>query len=159
MADRVFWYQLHVFQICVWVFCTLPCLALVIYFFPKLAVFFAGGPQRSSMAVIKVVVIAVPIVLLFVALLYLALLLGAVLNVLVVRVLIRELRVPEARSLLLQFYSDPRWLYQHPGTKNFPWWISLWGGMGKNPRLNRWAATLTAGMISLVYGADSRPPA
>ena len=159
MADKVFWYQLHVFQTCVWVFCALPCLALVIYFFPNLAAFFAAGPQRSSMVVIKAVVIVAPSVLLFVGLLFLAFLLGAALNVLVVRMLVRELRMPEAGVLLLKIYSDPRWLYQGKGARNFPWWVSLWGGMGKTPRLNQWCASLTSGIISLVYGTGDRPRA
>ena len=157
LADRVFWCQLHVFQICIWIFCTLPCLALVVYLFPRLAAFFAAGPQRSSMAVIKALVIIAPMVLLFAGLLYLAFLLGAALNVLVVRLLVRELHMPEARNVLLQFYSDPRWLYQNRGTRNFPWWISLWGGMGNNRRLNRWCARLTSGTVLLLYGSGFRP--
>lgn len=151
LADRVYWCQLHVFQACVWIFCTLPCLALVIYFFPELAAFFAMGPQRSSMAVIKSAVILLPAVLLFMGVLYLAFLLGAVFNVLVVRILIRELRMPEARDLLLRIYSDPRWLQQNRGSRNFPWWIPLWGGMGKNKRLNRLCQRVTGWTAQLIY--------
>ncbi|MGA9852026.1 MAG: hypothetical protein WBR15_03770 [Gammaproteobacteria bacterium] len=153
LADKVFWYQLHVFQVCLLLFCTLPCLAIVIVLLPKLAPFMAAGPQRSSMTVLKVLVVLAPMVLVFVALACLACLFAAVLNVFFIRLFVPALRLPEARGILLQFYSDPRWLYQSRGTKSFPWWISPWGGMGSNKRLNRLCQRVTAWAIGVAYGA------
>lgn len=151
LAEKAYWYQLHVFQACHWLFATIPSVLAIVLLAPTLKAFMEHGPQVGYMTLVKLLVV-VPFVLGFAALAYLAFLLGAVLAVPLVRLLIPKLRLPEARSVLLQFYSDPRWLYQSNGTKRFPFWISLWGGMGNNPRLNRWCRSLTAGTIALVYG-------
>ncbi len=150
LAEKVYWHQWHVFQGCFLLFCTLPCLLLAIVLIPKFASFMGSGPQRSSMVVLKLLILA-PLVLLFVALGYVAMLLAAVIHVVFIRVFAPALRMPEARDILLQFYSDPRWLTQSRGFKNFPWWISVWGGMGKNQRLIRTCERLTVWMIALVY--------
>ena len=151
LAEKAYWYQLHVFQACWLLGCVIPSLLAIALFAPVLKAFMEHGPQIWYMTLVKLLVV-VPFVLGFAALAYLAFLLGAVLAVLLIRFLIPPLRLPEARSILLQFYSDPRWLYQSNGTKRFPWWISMWGGMGNNKRLNRWCRSLTAGTITLVYG-------
>lgn len=153
LADKVYWYQLHVFQVCTWLFCIIPCIVLVIHLAPAFMSFMGVGPQRSTMLVLKLLIV-VPIILLFVALQYLSNLLAAVINVLFIRLFVNDLPALEARDILLQFYSDPRWLYQSRGTKRYPWWISLWGGMGKNKRLIRCCQGLTAGTITLVYGGS-----
>ncbi len=154
LAGKVYGYQLHVFQACFLLFCTLPCLLLVIALFPKFASFMGSGPQRSSMMVLKLLILT-PMVLLFVVLGYAAMLLAAVIHVFFIRVFAPALRMPEARDILLRFYSDPRWLTQSRGFKNFPWWISVWGGMGKNQRLVRMCERLTAWTIALVYGKSA----
>ncbi len=153
LADKIYWFQLHVFQVCTWLFCTIPCIALVIYLSPAFMSFMSHGPQRSSMVVLKVMVV-VPIVFLFMGLQYLANLVAAVFSVLFIRMIVRALPALEAPAALLQFYSDQRWLYQSRGTKHFPWWVFLWGSMHKNERLIRWCERLTAGTISLVYGGS-----
>lgn len=150
LGDRVFWYQLHVFQIGQWLICYVPSFLVVVLLLPTVKLFMEGGPQIWYMTLLKLLVI-VPFVLLFVALAYLGFLLAAGLGIVLVRLLIPELRMPDARAILLQFYSDPRWLYMSPGTKRFPWWISLWGGMGNNQHLNRWCRRLSAATISLIY--------
>ncbi|MHB8404112.1 MAG: hypothetical protein ACYDCJ_01635 [Gammaproteobacteria bacterium] len=155
LADRVYGYQLHVFQACFLLVCALPCLILIILLFPMLASFMASGPPRSSMLVLKTLVLLAPLVLLFVGLAYAAMLLAAVIHVFFIRIFVPALRMPEARDILLRFYSDPRWLTQSRGFKNFPWWISVWGGMGKNQRLVRTCGRLTAWTISLVYGKSA----
>lgn len=142
---------MHVFQVCMWLVCVIPSFAVIVLSAPALQSFMQHRPQIWCVTLAKLVVV-VPFVLGFTALAYLAFLSGAVLVVLLIRLLIPQLRLPEVRSILLQFYSDPRWLYQSNGTKHFPWWISLWGGMGKNKHLNRWCRSLTAGAITLVYG-------
>ena len=151
LAEKAFWYQLHVFQVCQWLVCVIPSVLAIVLSAPALKAFMQHGPQIWYMTLVKLLV-AVPFVLGFAALAYLAFPFGAVLAVLLIRLLVPQLRLPEARSTLLQFYSDPRWLYQGNGTKRFPWWISLWGGMGKNKHLNRWCRSLTAGTVTLVYG-------
>lgn len=151
LAEKAYWYQLHVFQSCMGLVCVVPSFALIVLFSPALRVFMQHGTQIWYMTIVKLWVV-VPFVFGFTALAYLAFLLGAVLAVVVIRVLIPELRLPEARSVLLGFYADPRWLYQSNGTRSFPGWISLWGGMGKNKRLNRWCRSLTAATITLMYG-------
>ena len=135
LADRVYWYQLHVFQICFLLFCIVPCVVLVLYLFPELLSFMGSGPQRSTMVVLKLLIL-VPMVLLFAGLEYAATLLAAILNVFLIRLFVPALRMPEALDILLQFYSDPRWLYQSRGFKNFPWWVSLWGGIGETAALD-----------------------
>ena len=154
LAEKVYWNQLHVFQVCTWIFCTIPCILLVIYLSPAFMSFMGSGPQRSSMVVLKLLILA-PMVLVFVGLAYAATLLAAIINVFFIRIFVPALRMPEARDILLQFYSGPRWLTQSRGFKNFPWCISVWGGMGKNQRLIRTCGRLTAWTISLVYGKSA----
>lgn len=151
LAGKVYRYQLHVFRICIWLFCTIPCILLVIYLFPAFMSFMGSGPQRSSMIVVKLLAVA-PILLLFAALLYFAILMGAVFNVFCVRLLIPALRMPDARPILLQCYTDPRWLYPSRGARKLPWWISLGGGMGRNKHLIRLCKKLTVRTIDVVYG-------
>ena len=151
LAEKGYWYQLHVFQACVVLFCVIPSVLAIVLSAPTLEAFMDHGPQIWYMTIVKLVVV-VPFVLGFAALAWLAFLSGAVLAVLLIRLLMPQLRATAARSILLQFYSDPRWLYQSNGTKRFPWWVFLWGGMGNNKRLNRWCKSLTAGTIRVVYG-------
>ncbi|HVC37315.1 MAG TPA: hypothetical protein VNF46_02825 [Gammaproteobacteria bacterium] len=101
--------------------------------------FMGTGPQTSSMTVLKLLIL-IPIVLLFVGIGYVATLLAAIGNVFFIRLAVPELRMPEAHPMLMQFYSDLRWV-------NF-----LWGGMAKNKRLIRMCQRLTAWTIPLVYG-------
>lgn len=151
LAERAYWYQLHVSQACLWLVGVFPSVLAIVLFAPTLKTFMDHGPQIWYMTIVKLLVV-LPFVLGFAALGYLAFLLGAVLAVMLIRLLIPQLRPTEARSILLQFYSDPRWLYQSNGTQRFPWWISLWGGMGNNKCLNRWCKSLTARTIRFVYG-------
>ena len=98
--------------------------------------------------------ILVPLVLLFAGLGYVSTLLAAIINVFFIRLFVPALRMPEAHDILLQFYSDSRWLYQSRGFKSFPGWISLWSGMGKQQRLIRLCRRLTAWTIGVAYPAS-----
>jgi len=129
-ADKVYWQQLHVFQFCNFCFCFVPCFAIVfllLYLKPYLQHRFRGS-EMISLGVLTVVAW----VLLFAGLAYLASMLAAVGNVLLVRLLLPALRMPEAREILLQLYSDPAgplsesWLQEAAVAGSL-----LWGGHGK----------------------------
>ncbi|MGA9855861.1 MAG: hypothetical protein WBR29_11360 [Gammaproteobacteria bacterium] len=139
LTERVCNIQLQVFRSFFTIFCTVPCLLLIMVLLPKLASFMAFGPQTSSMTVLKLLIL-VPIVALFIAIAYMAVMLAAIGNVLIIRLVVPQVRGPNAHVTLMQFYSHPRWV-------NF-----LWGGMRKNKRLIRWSEHLTAGTIKWVYG-------
>lgn len=119
LAEKAYWYQLHVFQACLVLVCVIPSMLAIVLLVPALQPFMQHGPQTWYMTLVKLVV-AVPFVFGFAALAYLAFLSGAVLAVLLIRLLIPQLRLPEARFILLQFYSDPRWLYQDVSLGGYP---------------------------------------
>ncbi|HVA56117.1 MAG TPA: hypothetical protein VNI53_10050 [Gammaproteobacteria bacterium] len=139
LTERVCYIQLQVFRSFFTIFCTVPCLLLIVYLLPKLASFMAFGAQTSSMTVLKLLML-VPIVVVFVGIGYIAVMLAAVGNVFVIRLVVPQVRGMDAHTTLMQFYSHPRWI-------NF-----LWGGMAKNKRLNRWCECLSAATIDRVYG-------
>jgi hypothetical protein len=138
LTERVCNIQLQVFRSFFTIFCTIPCLLLVLALSPKLAAFMAFGRQTSSMTVVKLLIL-VPIVALFIAIGYVAVLLAAIGNVFIIRLAVPQVRGADAQVTLMQFYSHPRWV-------NF-----LWGGMQKNKHLIRWCEHLTARTVALVY--------
>lgn len=142
IAQKTFRYQLRVSVTLSWIIALIMILILVLLS-PTLKAFFQGGPQIWYLTLLKLSVI-VPGVLLVVASAYFGYLLGAVLGVALIRLLIPQLGMPDARSILLQFYSDPRWLDMSTGP--------FFGPMRKNKRLIRWCRQLAAAVITLVYG-------
>jgi hypothetical protein len=143
LIERVCNIQLQVFRSFFTIFCAVPCLLLFLALSPKLAAFMAFGRQTSSMTVVKLLIL-VPVVAVFIGIGCLAVMLAAIGNVLIVRLAVPQIRGPDARSILMQFYSHPRWL-------NF-----LWGGMRKNKRLIKCCERLTAATARWVYAEPLR---
>lgn len=143
LAEKAFLYQLHTFSPCRWIV-TIIVILVVVLLEPAGKAFFAMGPQVWYMTLLKLPLILVPGVFAVAGVTYLGFLLGAALGVILIRLLIPQLHMPEARSVILQFYSDPRWLDSDA--------CVICGPMRKNKRLIRWCKELAATTISHVYG-------
>ena len=155
LRDKIFWRQLHTFQLCNFLFCFVPCVYLAMRFYPRARVFIEHR-YRGAESIAGEILLAVGLLFAFVLLAWGAGLVGAMVNVLVVRWSCPALRGPTARAVLLQLYSDPRWLYQGRGFKTLSPWIFLWPGAGKKGKYPDACQRLTSWTIRRVYG-DLQP--